>query len=880
MQKAIGSTLLLISFFVIAGCASRATFLPGSTSDAAPDRAARPEKASADSPWFVPLDPQSPWPKFKANSIQTSRIAPGNFDAAARTDVLLDETTAEPWVFHTGRGIFSPPVVDAEGTVYVGSADHRFYAIDKDGIVKWSYLTGGIIDSAALLDDMGRVYVPGADGKLYALDVETGEVVWIFAAHEPEQLESEKGVESMINWFEGHVAMDAEGTLVVPNDNHMIYGVDRLTGEEKWRFATRDMNWSLPAYNPSTARWFAGSVYVAFRNFHAFSADAGERIWSQGALGSMVSSPMLTSPGADAAVISAGFDGFVRSFDPHTGRVLWKFAARDHIYASPAQLSDGTIVIPSTDGSIYALDPHTGKPKWTFDTLEPIRSTPAVDSGDGIYVGSGEGRLYCLNPDGTLRWSYLAITGERNDLNSSPALGHEAVYVAGENGDVVRVPYEYPSSPTGYADPRVILPESGSRGESLPDDGVHVLTIGPFGNLMVEPPESIDRNRSLTFTILVRSNADTVPTTIDAKRLSVRVEPKQRFRVDPGANGRYFTVIPEENWKGVREGETSALRISVTGEYRTGHLRFGLKRLFGKRSGGFAEWFSFALERPADESIQFPYQAFDSGEADTHTVFDLGRLAAPVPSILPSYNQMGFDSIHYLMGLGRSGGRYFTWGVEGRLNGETGEVEIDPSLNTRFVLDLELHGDFLNLTTGDGFTLKLNGRRMPYELFRAATRIDRRTGEVLDTATINAIVATNEISFYGPFLKLLGFSHWRTGMMNVAGAADIRAETRSRPEWLFEAGSYSVRREGDLIVAIAEGSSLRAEDHVFGIMLTDGSDSAPLALDYARNTDVVTNENGEVIRVILDTSQMSLPESLRAWCWVDTFAIARDLAVE
>src|SRR5262249_13222867 len=79
----------------------------------------------------VPLDPRSPWPKFRRTSHQDGRgtVTPAN-------------SVGEPWAFQTGKGIFSTPVVDGDGNVYVGSADRTFYSIDRTGQLRWSRLTG------------------------------------------------------------------------------------------------------------------------------------------------------------------------------------------------------------------------------------------------------------------------------------------------------------------------------------------------------------------------------------------------------------------------------------------------------------------------------------------------------------------------------------------------------------------------------------------------------------------------------------------------------------------------------------------------------------------------------------------------------------------
>ena len=87
----------------------------------------------------VPLDPHSPWPKFRRDARQTGLGA-----------VRPHRSALRPWAFRTGRGVFSSPVVAGGGTVYVGSADQRFYAVSRTGRLRWSVPTGQIIDSAAL----------------------------------------------------------------------------------------------------------------------------------------------------------------------------------------------------------------------------------------------------------------------------------------------------------------------------------------------------------------------------------------------------------------------------------------------------------------------------------------------------------------------------------------------------------------------------------------------------------------------------------------------------------------------------------------------------------------------------------------------------------
>jgi len=52
-----------------------------------------------------------------------------------------------PWSVLKAKGIFSTTVVGADGTVYVGSADHTFVAVRENGTPRWRLDTGGIVDA-------------------------------------------------------------------------------------------------------------------------------------------------------------------------------------------------------------------------------------------------------------------------------------------------------------------------------------------------------------------------------------------------------------------------------------------------------------------------------------------------------------------------------------------------------------------------------------------------------------------------------------------------------------------------------------------------------------------------------------------------------------
>jgi len=56
----------------------------------------------------------------------------------------------------------------ANGVVYVGSLNHKVYALNaRTGTKLWSFTTGGELDSSPAVAN-GLVYVGSRDGKVYA----------------------------------------------------------------------------------------------------------------------------------------------------------------------------------------------------------------------------------------------------------------------------------------------------------------------------------------------------------------------------------------------------------------------------------------------------------------------------------------------------------------------------------------------------------------------------------------------------------------------------------------------------------------------------------------------------------------------------------------
>jgi outer membrane protein assembly factor BamB len=772
----------------------------------------------------VPFAAGSPWPKFRGNSAQT-----------ALGSVHASQQGGAQWKFATGRGIFSSPVVGADGTVYFGSADRSFYALNADGSQRWSIATGEIIDSSGLLDDQGRVYFGSGDGKLRAADAATGQIAWTMQADDP------KTIGSFINWFEGNVAIGPDGTLYVPNDNFLVYAVDRTTGAPKWTYKMPDQTWSLPAVDAHAGGIFVGNnnlLPILGKNTFAIAPD-GTTNWSMVSLGTVAASPLLTAGGA---VVVGGFDGYTRAYSADDGTVQWELATRDHIYASPAQLPDGTIVQPSCDGTVYGVSPDDGSVRWSFDAGTPIRSSPAVDADGHVYVGGGDGHLYVLNADGSLRFAMKLIDDPRNDLNSSPALGNDAVFLGGESGEMFSVPYDWCLRAENAGDARCTT--------SMPvrPDGATLAWVNTFGDTLDAAPATVPGNAPVTLLLAVRAQGAQQLAVLDSSSVAVTLTPPSDVSVDVSGDGKFVTITPKVAFA------PGPLAIDVTANYLTGMQRAGL-RLSGGTVGG-------SVSTHAATTIA----ASTGGAMDPGGVYELSRLSIPLPTEMPSYNQIGFDSLHYLLApVAAPGGARIAYMVGAALPAGGGPATVDPATKAIFPMAYSAAGDLVTFDAASGLQVQIMSFTLPFQSFRLSLGF-QPGGDAQATAQLTGSAVCGGIPFYGPFLQQLGLCNPQTDVIRVLGAANVarRTDVAAPPA----AGTVTFASANDAITATVAGSSVKLAEHLAAVLVLDGS-GQPVTLDYGTGTARTANGDGTLATVSVPTKGVSLPAQMQAVLMVD-----------
>ncbi len=285
-----------------------------------------------------------------------------------------NQTIADPYDIY-----LSSPVV-AQDTVFFGSGDTHFYAVDaRTGELRWKFKTNDVVHSSPAVAD-GVVFFGSWDSYFYALDAATGKEKWRFHGGEDEIMHNQVG-------FQSSPAV-AGGVVYTGCRDSNVYAIDVATGKERWKFFN-DLSWVITS--PAVAQ---GKVFFATSDsslYHVADAATGRSILRQEDKAYMFSSPTV----ANDVVLIGVLNGTLEARDTKTGELLWQYqveASRQNrgwvltserkfnapllgystwretplvetdrqfrvgaIFSSPLVV-DGAVYFTSTDGFIYALE--------------------------------------------------------------------------------------------------------------------------------------------------------------------------------------------------------------------------------------------------------------------------------------------------------------------------------------------------------------------------------------------------------------------------------------------------------------------------------------------------------------------------------------------
>jgi outer membrane protein assembly factor BamB len=329
------------------------------------------------------------------------------------------------WQVPTGRYVFSTPALDRDGTIYIGSANGRLYALRPDGTVKWTFLTGAEIQSSPAIGRDGTIYFGSADRRVYALNPD-GSKKWDFLTGDLVLCSPTLG---------------ADGTVYIGSRDGYYYALDG-DGTMKWRFGTGRYYTDMPAViGPEGTILVSGGGTI-----YALKRDGEER-WRKSLGPSMLGVAMAIGRGGRIyATVAEDGPGRTLLFAlTQHGEIIWRFSfGQITAVANPCFPTigrDETIYLATPDAMFYAIH-QDGTLKWSVPATRS-QSSPALGSDGKIYLNSSwDFRLLCYDLDGRLEWEQaLGVTANSaSGLTSSfPTLQDGVVYIGAGNGSVFAI---------------------------------------------------------------------------------------------------------------------------------------------------------------------------------------------------------------------------------------------------------------------------------------------------------------------------------------------------------------------------------------------------------------------------------------------------------
>jgi len=140
-------------------------------------------------------------------------LAGGGVEVGLRVSTLYairddgDRATLR-WSFSAHDDIYTSPAVGGDGTIYTGSWDGNFYALNpENGAIKWVFEAGDVVSSPAVATD-GTIYFAASE-NFYT---------WLYALNPDGTLKWFRRTKRL---FVSDMAIDANGTIYVGMDDYL-----------------------------------------------------------------------------------------------------------------------------------------------------------------------------------------------------------------------------------------------------------------------------------------------------------------------------------------------------------------------------------------------------------------------------------------------------------------------------------------------------------------------------------------------------------------------------------------------------------------------------------------------------------------------------------
>ncbi len=344
---------------------------------------------------------------------------------------------------------------------------------------------------------------------------------------------------------------------------------------------------------------------------------------------------------------------------------------------------------------------------------------------------------------------------------------------------------------------------------------------------------------------------------MDSANVAVTIDPPANVTTVVSGDGKFVTIVPQAP---LAPGADGTVSINVSAPYLVNLTRKGLQ-LSGGTPGGTA---------------QLSFKPTVNGAGTTAlslaSTWTLTRLAVPLPSLMPSYNQIGFDSLWYVISLVElNGSSAVAWMVGGQAD-DQGNASVDPASKAILPLSVAIDGARLTMTAAGGIAVQVTEINLPFSSFRMDYQVDAQGQNVAAPASLFGSAVCSQIPTYGTFLQTLGLCNPETDGLSFVAAANVAYHgAQSTPAGV---GSVAITAASDGVTATLTGSSLQLGQHLASVLLVDSTTGAPVTLGYALDTVRTAAADGTIATVKIPYNGHTHPANARAYLMIDTGAVA------
>ena len=101
------------------------------------------------------------------------------------------------------------------------------------------------------------------------------------------------------------------------------------------------------------------------------------------------------------SILNIDKDSVLHAMSLETGKTLWTEDFERYLTATPALLTDGSVVVADMKGVVHAISPEGNRRDRYHTGADYLLASPVCDAKGRVFVGDPQGRIHGIEPNGT-----------------------------------------------------------------------------------------------------------------------------------------------------------------------------------------------------------------------------------------------------------------------------------------------------------------------------------------------------------------------------------------------------------------------------------------------------------------------------------------------